>query len=258
MKYFGIKSIAVALLAIGMVACEEDQPTPDNPQPTTTGDVKIEFDYIWGMGNNPFELGQTYVHPMSGDTLTFNTLRHYVSNIRLERTDGTYWTQEESYYLVDFSDAESRILTIEGVPAGEYKSVEITFGVDSTRNVSGAQVGALDPANGMFWNWNTGYIMIKAEGSSPNSPSGAFSYHLGGFSGANNAITTRGLDFPGGALVTVSPSATPTIHCMANPARLFHSYGSVSNGPMIHMPNAAAAQMAQDFNTWVKVDHIHR
>jgi hypothetical protein len=64
------------------------------------------------------------------------------------------------------------------VPAGTYTGMYLTMGVDSARNVSGAQEGALDPANGMFWSWTSGYIMIKAEGLSPQGAGGSFTYHL--------------------------------------------------------------------------------
>jgi hypothetical protein len=47
--------------------------------------------------------------------------------------------------------------------------IRFLLGVDSARNVSGIQTGALDPARGMFWTWNSGYVMAKIEGSSPSA-----------------------------------------------------------------------------------------
>jgi hypothetical protein len=35
-------------------------------------------------------------------------------------------------------------------------AIKFLLGVDSLKNVSGIQTGALDPAKGMFWTWNTG------------------------------------------------------------------------------------------------------
>src|SRR5690606_2936849 len=70
-------------------------------------------------------------------------------------------------------------------------------GVDSLRNVSGAQTGALDPVHGMFWDWNTGYIMAKFEGNAPASPSnGKLLYHVGGFSGEHNTLQRVTLNLP--------------------------------------------------------------
>jgi hypothetical protein len=61
--------------------------------------------------------------------------------------------------------------------------MEFMIGVDSARNNSGAQTGALDPTNGMFWSWSTGYIMAKFEGTSAQSPAAAnaLKFHIGGF-----------------------------------------------------------------------------
>ena len=64
------------------------------------------------------------------------------------------------------------------------------IGVDSARNTSGAQLGALDPANSMFWSWNSGYIFVRMEGNSPQStqPYNKLQFHIGGFKGATNCI----------------------------------------------------------------------
>jgi hypothetical protein len=64
------------------------------------------------------------------------------------------------YFLVDFSDTTTTTLKLTILPY-LYNRLSFVIGVDSARNVSGAQTGALDPANGMFWTWNTGYIMAK-------------------------------------------------------------------------------------------------
>ncbi|MEO6302783.1 MAG: MbnP family protein, partial [Bacteroidia bacterium] len=62
--------------------------------------------------------------------------------------------------------------------------------VDSFHNCSGAQSGALDPVNAMYWAWNTGYIFLKLEGASKfsKSPGNFFEYHIGGYKQPNNNI----------------------------------------------------------------------
>jgi hypothetical protein len=253
MKSFRLAALAVAALAV--LSCKKDDPTPTDPTPQF-GTVVLEMDHVWGMSMAPFAMNTALKHPMTGDTLTFTTFKYYVSNIQLKRTDGTWWAAEESYYIVDLTDPESAELPIPQVPAGDYVAVRMTLGVDSTRNVSGAQTGALDPANGMFWSWNSGYIMLKAEGTSPQSSDGQFSFHLGGFYGANNAVTEREFPF-NGSVLTASPSAMPMIHMMANPARLWHSGTSLSTTSKVHMPGPTAATMKGNFDSWVYLDHIH-
>jgi len=130
------------------------------------------------------------------------------------------------------------------------------MGVDSLRNVSGAQSGALAVANNMFWSWNSGYIMVKAEGTSPNSGSGSFAFHLGGFMGNNNVVTVKTVNFAGNAL-TVSGGNTSEVHLTVNPAKLWHSSASLATTSSLMMPGTTAKTMATDFYGGIAFDHIH-
>ena len=57
------------------------------------------------------------------------------------------------------------------------------LGVDKKYNMSGANSGDLDPVNGMFWSWQSGYINFKIEGVSPscNTRKNKFQFHIGGY-----------------------------------------------------------------------------
>lgn len=251
-------SILVAALAVAstLSSCKKEEDNNDDSNNSGTATVVVDFDYVWAMSGQPFVMNQALYHPMSGDTLSFTTFKHYISNVKLVKSDNSTWDATESYHLLDLSDDATTAVTFTDVPTGNYTGIEITFGVDSLRNVSGAQTGALDPANGMFWSWNSGYIMIKAEGTSPQSASGPFGYHLGGFQGTNNVVVTRTFSFPNSATYSLDKDETMTVKMLANPARLWHTYGSVSNGETIHMPGTEATQMAEDFNTWTMLDEV--
>lgn len=210
------------------------------------GNMKVQFDYAFGANQEPWELGKMLVHPKTGDTLTFTMLKFYVSNIRLKKQDGTWWAQPESYYLVDVSQPNGSVLKINDVPAGTYTAMEYTMGVDSARNVSGVQTGALSVFNGMYWDWNSGYIMLKAEGESPNSSTKAFVLHLGGFKGEENIVTTKTTDF-GGTSLTIANDKQPVVKLLANPGRFWHSSPGVDSINTIHMPGPVAKTMAKDF-----------
>jgi hypothetical protein len=164
-----------------------------------------------------------------------------------------------SYYLVDASKPVSTLLSIANVPVAEYKGVSYTIGVDSTRNVSGAQTGALDPANGMFWSWNSGYIFMKFEGTSPQATGGNFSYHVGGFSGANNAIQENSHVF-GATNLQVKANATSKIHMMVDMQKIFdgeHETIKVATFNMTHMPGANAVKVAENFHHAIEFGHVH-
>lgn len=245
-----LQTLAKAVLFVAIAATTFSS---CNKEPET-GDLTLQFDYKWAMSGADFELNTPLYQPMSGDTLTYSTFKHYVSNVRLMDADSNWWSEEESYHLLDFSDPTSLSFDLTGVPAGSYHAVEFMLGVDSARNVAGAQVGALDPANNMFWSWSTGYIFAKAEGTSPTLGGGMFMYHLGGFEAPNIAYSTRQLAF--NQDVNLGPENMATIQVLANPARFFHTYGSVDNGAIIMMPGEDATTMANDFNSWVRLGLI--
>jgi hypothetical protein len=193
---------------------------------------------------------------MTNDTLTFTTFKYYVSNVKFKKADGTWWIHPDSYFLVDLSQAHGEILSIPNVPTGEYTDMEYTLGVDSLKNVSGAQTGALSVSNNMFWSWNSGYIMLKAEGTSPNSTSGSFSFHLGGFSGSNNVVTVKNVNFTGNSM-TISKNNTTEVHMLAYPNLLWSMSPSVNTTNTIHMPGSMAQMMALDFYNGIVFDHLH-
>ena len=143
----------------------------------------------------------------------------------------------------------------------DYLEMEFLIGVDSTRNVSGAQEGALSVANNMFWSWNSGYIYIKMEGSSPQANGNSFVYHIGGFKSPHSAIQHSHFDF-GSSLLKIKPGASPQVHAFVDISKLFNAeHGgtnlSVGTLPVMTMPGANAKALATNFHHAFKFDHIH-
>lgn len=211
-----------------------------------TGDMKVKFDFVFGSNMLPWDIGKTMVHTKTGDTLTFTLFKFYVSNIKLKDIDGNWWSAPNSYYLLCTDCEEGYTFTVKNIPAGTYTEMQYTMGVDSAANRLGAGTGALSLANNMYWDWNSGYIMLKAEGTSPNSPSGNFIFHLGGYMGADNVITVKNTNFDG-TILSVGKDKNPTVTLLANPARLWHSSPSVNVKSVIHAPGPEAVVMAKDF-----------
>ncbi|NJO25640.1 MAG: hypothetical protein HC867_07595 [Bacteroidia bacterium] len=107
--------------------------------------------------------------------------------------------EKESYHLVDAASAATQSFIIK-LAQNKFSNISFWVGVDSARNVSGAQTGDLDPSKGMFWTWNTGYIMAKLEGTSSFSTAtdNFFEYHIGGFKANEKTQRVITLSFPGG------------------------------------------------------------
>lgn len=73
----------------------------------------------------------------------------------------------------------------------EADSISFLLGVDSLHNVGGVFGGELDPTNGMYWAWQSGFINVKLEGNLINSDE-RMELHLGGYMSPYVAAQTIG------------------------------------------------------------------
>lgn len=178
------KSILIILSVCLIWGCKKDPKTVVDEHTHTTN--SIDFNITNVAGNVPLALNtQTYINA-NQDTFSVSMFRYYISNIKLFRLDGFIFVEPESYRLMLQEDTSTCKFTIKDVPLGDYIGMEFVIGVDSLRNCDGAQTGALDPVNDMYWGWSQGYIFAKMEGV--QNGVGSFFQHIGGFSGAYKAI----------------------------------------------------------------------
>jgi hypothetical protein len=200
-----IKSLSIiAALAVSFAACSKKEdnktttPTP-NPTPTDTATVgKVGFEFSHKAGSADLVMTTGNYTNAAGESFTVTKFNYYITNIKMIKADGSEYAEPESYHLIEGDVASTHHFHMNSVPKGSYKGISFLIGVDSTRNVSGAQTGALDPAKGMFWTWNTGYIMAKVEGTSPvaTSTDKKFVHHIGGFTGGNSGVKKVTIMFP--------------------------------------------------------------
>ena len=196
-------------------------------------------------------LGNTYNNTW-GEPYTVSMFKFYICQIKLYNTDSgtSYDVNKDEYFLVNFADNNSTVLHLNAVPR-TFNRIGFVIGVDSIRNVSGAQTGALDPAKGMFWTWNSGYIMAKLEGNSPASgqPNNKFEYHIGGFSGPDNVVKQVTLSFPLGQAVTLQSGKSSDMTITANANAWFFNPNDVeiSLTPVCTTPGPLARQIAENY-----------
>jgi MbnP len=157
----------------------------------------VRINFINTLSENKIVLNDsTYTNPF-GEKYTISRLQYYISNVLIDNIHKNS-VEVNGYHLIDESKPESQVFNV-SIPGATYDAINFLIGVDSLHNVSGAQTGDLDPTKGMFWTWNSGYVMAKMEGNSPASKlvNNKFEYHIGGFSGPNNVLKEIHLDFPG-------------------------------------------------------------
>jgi len=258
-----LKYMAIALIAVTVTNCKKDKDKDPEPAPTpaapaaTTGSLKIQFEGM--VGDSALVLSTNTYSNQAGNLFNVTTYEYYICNIKLTKTDNSVWTESNSYHLINYADDASTLVTLSNIPFGNYKAIEFTIGVDSAKNVSGAQTGDLDPTKGMFWSWNTGYIMAKFEGTTSGQN---IKYHIGGFSGANNVLKTVSPSFNLDT-AKVSSSIIPEIHMSNNLLEWFDTptpidFGTFNSGnKVIMMPGTASKTIANNYADMFTVEHIH-
>jgi hypothetical protein len=242
----------MAIFAVAFASCQKDPVTPTPSLTPKEGKVLLEFSNKVGTDN--LKMDGTVYKNQNGDDFTVTKFNYYICNIKLNKIDGSNFAEVESYHLLEHNTPASLNFNLAKVPAGTYNSISFTIGVDSLRNVSGAQSGALDPAKGMFWSWSSGYIMLKLEGTSPQSTQAGniLRIHVGGFSGANNTVKTVSIDFPN--TITVNANENH-IHLSADVAKLFgpSNITSFASTSVIHMAGADAKKIADNYASMFSV-----
>lgn len=201
------------------------------------GDKPLKFDSVWYKN----VLGQSY---------TVSMFKYYVGNIHLKNINGNEFISK-GYFLINEEDTGSMQITIDDIPSGEYNAISFTLGVDSIDNCSGAQSGALDPINGMFWAWNSGYIFLKMEGISPasNSTGKRLEFHIGGYKEPNNCIKLIHLELK----YPVKAIADNLIRIKADESHLFFGlspvdFSKVSSVTDFHNAKAIATNYSSIFS----------
>lgn len=196
-------------------------------------------------GKEPLVFGKTYSNGF-GESYSIERFRFYICRIRFRGTAKP--VNKNDYFLIDFADSARSTISLYLAP-GEYNSLEFLLGVDSIRNVSGAQTGALDPAKGMFWTWNSGYVMAKLEGSSPasNQPGHAIAYHIGGYKGENNVTEKISLSFPAALATGQGSSSRLIIDADVNAWFSGPHDISIKNIPACTTPGKLAKSIAENY-----------
>lgn len=220
------------------------QSCKSGPDPGTNNTLTLSFTNQ--IGNQLVSLGNEKYKNAAGEDFTITTLNYFISNISLKKSDGTLYTlpQDSSYFLVKETNMASKKIVLRGVPTGEYTELRLMIGVDSLRNTMdiSRRKGVLDPGDathdgdGMYWSWNSGYIFMKLEGTSPQIPADPagnrkYRYHIGGFGGYNAKTfnNLRTVTLPLGRLsAKTGPAQQPTIEITADIAKVFDGPQKIS------------------------------
>ena len=249
-KYL-LKVAFICLIIPGTLGCRK------NVKPAVpTGAVMIRF--IPVVNAAPLDFTTTFENAFQ-EPYVIRSFKYYIHNIELIRSDHAKEWLSRDHFLIDAGNNATTAILLKA-PEQSYHSIAFTLGVDSIRNVSGAQTGALDPANGMFWTWNSGYIMSKFEGVSTVSaqPGNRFEYHIGGFKAGEQVIRRIELPFPANATVQVAKDKTATINIHADANAWFDGVSPlpIAEYPVCMTAGTLARSFAANYATMFTISNI--
>ena len=141
---------------------------------------KINLDFIPVYNNYKPEINENVLLSTNKQNVNISKLKFYISNVRLLQSKKEIFREEGVYHLLDWDQK----MNIEfKIPDIEFDEIDFNVGLDSIINNSGAIEGVLDPSNGMYWTWQSGYINVKLEGEYKNKENVGkpFEFHLGGY-----------------------------------------------------------------------------
>jgi hypothetical protein len=221
-----------------------------------TGMLKITF--INTVKGKPIHLNDSTYTNSFGEQYSISKFKYYISHIALAFSDGIF-SEHESYHLIDERNPGSLSFGFY-TSANRYHSLLFMLGVDSLKNVSGAQTGALDPLNDMFWTWNSGYVMAKMEGHSPQSKviNNKVEFHIGGFSGINNVLKKIKLNFPAGMELDIREGRTSELIIEADFDKWWQQPNDlkISDTPVCSTPGELAKKIADNYSKMFTLKNI--
>jgi len=233
-----------------------------------TGYLDVEFDNAFA--GNDLILGAQPNTTSQNEVLNISLVKYIVSNIVLTKADGSTFTypKSQSYFLVNEANAESQMLHLTNVPAGDYTKITFGIGVDKQQFEQGADGQgdflAVAQAEDMLWSWSAGYKFLAFEGTftSPTVTADTpFMVHTGQI-GSNYNYAEVTLNNPTPALVRTS--IKPVIHVVTDVSKFIDGTNKISlsennamgMGAMI-MGGELLPLITANLNGAFKVDHVH-
>lgn len=223
---------------------------------SSTGTLKITFQNT--VKGSSLALNSAVYTNLFSEQYTVTKFKYYISHVSISGK-ASLAHENNSYHLIDEKLTSSRSFSFT-CKQGTYETLDFMIGVDSLHNVSGAQTGALDPMNDMFWTWNTGYVMAKMEGNSPQSTivNNKVEYHIGGFSGVNSVLKMIRLSLSSIKPLLIHNGRTSEIFIDADLDKWWQSPNDlrIANTPACTGPGSLARMIADNYSKMFTIKNV--
>ncbi len=127
------------------------------------------------------------VYDLNGNNIKIEHFKLYISDMVYLKNDSIVHVSKKMAHLINLSDSNTMAISEKALL--EFDAIRFKIGIDSITSVSGIYANDLDPTNGMYWTWQSGYINFKLEGTASNCPArlNKFQWHIGGYMSPFNA-----------------------------------------------------------------------
>jgi hypothetical protein len=248
-----LKSTSYIILFFTVILLNSCSKNESNNSNVSSNSIYLEFEAK--VGSNTFELNRPYFVGPFNNKMVFSRFQYYISNVILTKEDGTTYIvpKDSSYYLITHNNNVLPKVELKNIPIGNYKSIQFMIGIDSISNLTiepKLLPSALDPLNGMYWSWNSGYRFLVTEGTVQDSI--AFKHHIGLQKNVKN------LTFTSNTSAKVSSSVRPTMHFEVDVEKMYNGtekINAVANRTIMVTP--FASNVATNFPGMFILHHVH-
>jgi hypothetical protein len=116
------------------------------------------------------------------NSLNVDLCKFYISCNKIKKNNVVLFQEKDTAHLINPLDKQKNFIEIYLAKNSLPDEIVFGIGIDSAINYNGIKGGDLDPINGMYWSWNTGYINFKIETkNSLGCGNEKKEYHVGGF-----------------------------------------------------------------------------
>ncbi len=195
--------------------------------------------------NKPFKINDT-------ETYKIKQWKYYISHLELLSEKGKVISIPGIFLIDAFGNDSINFQS----PNGKFTAIKFSIGIDSIMHMSGAQDGALDPLNGMYWAWNTGFMHYKLEGEKQTLGNNLqkLQYHIGGFSGKNN--TNQTINIPLQKSIHSKKSTTPLPDIFVDLTSFFDNPVVKNEKPLIMKEGNDAVEISKTFPSMFSIKNI--
>ena len=125
----------------------------------------------------------TWYKTVKKDSIQFKKIQFYLTDFNIKTIENNIISFNDSNFLIDVFKSETLKQELKEIVTKNIKEISFNIGVKDSLNTIGALAGNLDPAKGMYWSWQSGYINFKIEGNSPSCKTrkNKFQFHIGGY-----------------------------------------------------------------------------